>query len=271
MSLLSDYSEKKLLDLLLVATAYAPPVTLYVGLFTSDPGESGVTGEFAIGTGAYARAVVTNNTTKFPMCSSVGSPVKSNGEIIAFPTATAAWGTATHWAIFDAATTGTNMIAHGPLSASRSVALGDTPKIAAGAMVITATNAGTGGLTAYAKRKLLDHLFGGVTYTPSATVYTGLGTAFSEDSITEWADTYYSRQATTFAAATLGAGTTANTGALQYSPGANAGATLTCYGIWDASASGNLLMIGPIDSARTVGSTDTVNLAGASSITVTFQ
>ena len=269
--ILSDYLEKKLLDLMFANTSYAPPATLYFGLFTADPGESGIVGEFTIGSGAYARAVVTNNTTNFPPCSVIGSPVKANGAIIAFPTATAAWGTATHWAIFDAATTGTNMLAHGALNSPRSVAIGDTPKIALGACSITIVNASTGGLTYYAKRKLLDHVFGGVTYSQAATIYTGLGTATGDDSISEWMDTNYTRQSTAFTAATSGVGTCPTTATQTYAGvGAAAGAVLTSYGIWDASSSGNLLAFGPVNSSRTVAAADTVTLAAAAAIVITF-
>jgi len=100
MSASSDYLEKKLLDHLLVNTAYAGETTLYIGLFAADPGDSGVTSEFTIGTGAYARVAVTNDETRFPPCSITGTPTKTNGTLLSFPTATTAWGTATHWAIY---------------------------------------------------------------------------------------------------------------------------------------------------------------------------
>ena len=58
-----------------------------------------------------------------------------NVAIITFPTATAAWGTVTHVAVYDALTAG-NMLKHGPLAASRVVASGDTFQIAVGALDI---------------------------------------------------------------------------------------------------------------------------------------
>ena len=268
--ILSDYLEKKLLDMFLCNTAYTAPTNLYFGLFTADPGESGVTGEYPIGTGAYARAVVANNSTNFPLCSMVVVPVKTNGTIIAWPTATTAWGTATHWAVFDASTGATNMLAHGPLTAPWTVASGSTPKIVAGSFSLSASNAAGGGTTNFAQRKALDLVFGAVPYTSPSTVFVGLGTALSGETITEWADTAALRPAVTFDAATLGAGTSSNSAILAIATTATA-ATLTHYGIWDATTAGNLLFVGPLESSRTVSSPDTVNLATITSIVVTLQ
>lgn len=268
--ILSDYLENKLLNLMFDNTAFSPPATLYFGLFTADPGESGVTGEFTIGTGSYARAVVTNNTTNFPLCSVLTTPTKTNASTIAFPKATTAWGVATHWAIYDASTAG-NMLAHGALSSPRTISIGDTPKIAAGAMSVTISNASTGGLTAFAKRKLLDHVFGASVYTSAATLYSGLGTALTDDVLTEWTDANYSRQSTEFTAAT-GDGVILNTSAQTYNANVATGAvTLTHYGVWDASAAGNLLVTGALDSSRTVAATDTAGLTGSGSITIALQ
>lgn len=257
MSSLSDYLEDKLLDHLLRNTAYSKPATLYFALFTSDPGESGVSGE--VSGGSYARASATNDNVRFPACSASGTPTKTNGTIITFPTATAAWGTITHWAVYDASSGGTNMLAHGALATSRVVASGDTPRLAAGAVSLTMSNAVSGGLTDFAKRKLLDHVFGGPSYTPPATIYTGLGTALSGETLTEWGDSSYTRQATAFDAPSGGA--CVNTSAEQYSASvADAAVTLTHFGVWDDSGAGNLLAVGPLGSSRSIVLTDTVDL-----------
>lgn len=270
--ILSDYLEKKLLDHLLVNTAFSPPATLYFGLFTADPGESGVVSEFAIGTGAYARAVVANNNTNFPLCSATGTPTKSNGARISWPTATTAWGTATHWAVYDATSAG-NMLAHGALATPRAIAIGDPPKFASGAFNITAENSAAGGLTAFAKRKLLDLAFGATAYTPPAAIYAGLGTALtaSTDTLTEWDDSSYTRQAAAFTAEPSGVGNCPNTHAEEFSASVDAAtATLTHFGLWDDVASGNLLVTGPLNSSKTALMGDTVNLS-AGGIIVTFQ
>lgn len=128
---MSNYLENKLQDHVLGGPDYARPATVYVALFTADPGETGATGE--VSGGSYARAAVTNNSTNWPAAS---GGVKSNGTTITFPTATASWGTITHMAIFDAATAG-NMLYHGALSASKTVGNGDTFDFPAGNISIT--------------------------------------------------------------------------------------------------------------------------------------
>jgi hypothetical protein len=257
MSALSDYLENELLDHLLRNSAYSKPATLYFALFTSDPGESGVSGE--VSGGSYARATVTNDNVNFPQCAGTGIPTKTNGTTISFPTATAAWGTITHWAIYDAASGGTNMLARGALSATRTVASGDAPRLAAGAVSLTMNNSVAGGLTSFAKRKLLDHVFGGPSYTPPTTIYAGLGTALTDETLTEWSESSYSRQATAFDVAS--AGTTQNTALEQFTDSVVDGnATLSHFGLWDDSGAGNLLVTGSLGTSRAVVNTDAVNL-----------
>lgn len=270
MSDFSNYAEKALLDHLLVNTAYSPAATLYIGLFTAYPGESGVTGEFTIGTGAYARAAITNNTTEFPPCAITGTPTKTNASIIAFPTATTAWGTATHWAIYDASTAG-NMIAHGSLGASHVVQTGKTVKILAGGISFTLTNATKGGFTDYTKRALLDLVFGGVAFTPPANVYLGAGTALTGDTLTEWTESTYARSQAAFTAATSGVGTCPNTDAETLCASVADGTfTISHYGIWDDATSGNLLVTGQINSSKVVNIGDSFSFP-AGSVIATLQ
>ncbi len=267
MSAASQYLQKKLLDHLLVNTAYTPETNLYVGLFTADPGESGVTGEFTIGVGAYARAVIANNVTNFPPCSLTGTPTKTNGTLIAFPTATTIWGVATHWAIYSASSAG-NMIAHGPLAASYTIQIGNTPKIAIGGISLTFPSGANGGVTDYAKRKLLDLTFGASTFTPPASVYLGVGTALTGETLSEWTETTYLRPLAAFTAATLGTGTCPNTDAETFASSiADAGPfSLTHYGIWDDQTAGNLLVVGAVNSSKTVNTGDSASLAAGSCI-----
>lgn len=268
MSALSDALETSLLNHLLRATGYTPKATVYIGLFTADPGESGVTGECS--GGSYARVAVTNNTTNFPQCAATGTPTKTNGAAFTFPTASAAWGTVTHWAIYDSAVGGTDvMLAHGPLTSSRYVASGDTPKMAAGAISITMNNATGGGLTDFAKRKLLDLVFGAVAYTTPTTVYVAAGTALTGENFTAWSDSGYSRQAATFDAPSGGA--TQNSGTLTLNASVvSATGPLTHFGIYDDSTLGNALILGPLSTSRSVPIGDSAKFA-AGAITVTLN
>ncbi len=112
MSKMSDYLEKKLLDHVLRNTAYTPPASVYLALFTTDPTDAG-TGTEVTG-GAYARQKIT-----FGAASSPGGTASTTADI-AFPVATANWGTVTHVGIYDAATAG-NLLFHGALNTPRTI------------------------------------------------------------------------------------------------------------------------------------------------------
>lgn len=121
----SNYLENKVLLHVFGATPYTAPATLYVGLFTSNPGEAG--GGTEVSGGSYAR-----QTAAF----TVAANLASNTAAVEFPTASASWGTITYAAIFDAASGG-NMLAYGALTASKTIATGDVFRIPAGDYDIT--------------------------------------------------------------------------------------------------------------------------------------
>lgn len=113
--------------------ALNPPTTLYVGLATTYYGRTGVNAEPAAPTG-YTRVAVAANTTNFPLASA-GS--KSNGTAITFPTATAAY-TVNAVFIGNSSNGGNNTILYVmPLAAPLNVAIGQTPTIAIGGIVLT--------------------------------------------------------------------------------------------------------------------------------------
>ena len=111
----------------------APPATRYVGLFTSATGP-GTEGTEVTG-GAYARVAVTVATgwSAPATDAQTGARYITNTGTITFPTATAAWGTATHWADHDAATGGTRYL-FGALPYSRVINTNDVASWPAGAL-----------------------------------------------------------------------------------------------------------------------------------------
>jgi len=123
MSAKTDYLEDAIIDHVLRNSAYTSPTTVYVGLFTADPTDTGSLVNEVSG-GSYARQAVT-----FDAPSPAGET--QNAALITFPTATAGWGTVSHWGILDAVSSG-NMLYHGAFDASKSVASGDDVEIAAG-------------------------------------------------------------------------------------------------------------------------------------------
>jgi hypothetical protein len=127
---LSDYLENAVINWVRGTTMPAAPATIYVALFTADPGETGVfTNEVAAATG-YARTAVT--LTAPP------SPVSNSADVV-FPTATASWGTITHAALVDSATRAAgNVLASNTLGGgSQAVGTGITPRFVTGQLTFT--------------------------------------------------------------------------------------------------------------------------------------
>lgn len=136
MGRISDSFANQLLDLAFSKATNNFPATLYVGLSTTTPTNTGGSVTEPAG-GSYARVAVTNNSTNFPAATARS---KSNGTDIVFPTATGSWGTITHFVMYDALTGG-NFVAWGALTVPVSVISGATVTFATGSLVINAPGA----------------------------------------------------------------------------------------------------------------------------------
>lgn len=125
MSAFSNYLENKVLDHVFGGVPYSAPATLYLALYTSDPGDDN-SGTECSGT-SYARQTVAFTVT---------NDTASNSAAVEFPVAGSSWGTITHVGILDALTTG-NLLAHGALTASKAIASGDVFRVELGDLDIT--------------------------------------------------------------------------------------------------------------------------------------
>lgn len=105
----------------------ARPTEWHLGLFTAAPGEAG--GGTELSGGGYARQSV---------AFTVSGNLATNSGNVEFDAATGAWGTVTHVAVFDAATSG-NMLAYATLDASKVIATGDIFRVPAGDFDLTLT------------------------------------------------------------------------------------------------------------------------------------
>lgn len=124
MSNLTNYSENQLLVWQLTNGAVTRPTAWFVGVATGHT-DAGLTGEPA-GNG-YARQAVTISVT---------NDVGTNTALLVFGPASAAWGAIASVAVFDAATSG-NCLWSGALASPRTVDVGDSLTIAAGALTLT--------------------------------------------------------------------------------------------------------------------------------------
>lgn len=145
-------------------------------------------------------------------------------------------------------------------------------------------------LTDYAENKIVDALMRGQAIGTPATWYVGLMTAASScetGSVTEvsTSGTNYARVAVT-AGLTQWAGTqsagsttassgtggqTSNNAAITFgAPSGNWG-SVTHFGIWDASTSGNLWICQSLTTAKTINSGDAAPSFSAGALTITIQ
>lgn len=128
MSALSNYAEKLLLDWLMTTGSATRPTAWYVGLFTAAPSDSG--GGTEVSGNGYNRQSAT-----FAAATS-GAGTTDNSAAVTFTASGGSWGTITHIGIFDALTTG-NLLWHGAMTASKTIADGDTLEFAIGNIDLT--------------------------------------------------------------------------------------------------------------------------------------
>lgn len=126
---LTNTFETTTLTFLLTTGAVTRPTVWYVGLFTSDPTDTGTAGTEVSGFG-YARTAVTFTVT---------GDTATNAAAVEFPAASGGnFGTVTHVGVMDASTGG-NMIVHSALAVAKAINDGDVFRIPTGDLDITAS------------------------------------------------------------------------------------------------------------------------------------
>jgi hypothetical protein len=133
---LTDFLETALINHLFRGTAYTAPGTWYVSLHTAACSDS-ATGTEVSG-GSYARVGVASGTGTWAAVSA-GNGTTSNSAVITFPTPSAGWGTVTHFALWDASSTGNQLICQA-LTVSKTINAGDTVTFPIGALTIQIDN-----------------------------------------------------------------------------------------------------------------------------------
>lgn len=150
------------------------------------------------------------------------------------------------------------------------------------AVALSAPLARAAALSDYLENKLIDHVFRGTAYTAPSTIYVALftsscsdasggtevsGGSYARPSITSngtnWANTQNSGTGTSSGTS----GTTSNSGAINFATPSAGWGTVTHWGLYDASSSGNMLVCAALTSSKTINSGDTVSFA-AGALTV---
>jgi len=128
MAALSDYAEKLLLDWMMTAGAATRPTAWYVALYTAAPSDAG--GGTEVSGSGYARQAVTFAAASTP------AGTTSNTSAVTFSAAGGDWGAVSHIGLFDASTSG-NLLWHGAMTATKTIADGDTLEFAIGNIDLT--------------------------------------------------------------------------------------------------------------------------------------
>jgi hypothetical protein len=263
---ISNYLANELLDHVFNA-AYAPPATVYLGLSTADPTDTGSGLAEPVGSG-YARQPITFGAA--------ASRRVTQGSAVTFPQATGAWGTVSHWALFDAVSGG-NMLAHGALAQAKSVVANNTPSVPSGEVWIEVT---AGEMSTALVHSLLNLAFRNVAYA-RPTTYVGVATAVLGDATTgstvsepaggAYARTQVNPNGGGAPAWGVAASRAVTNGAAVTLPAATAAwGTVVASFIASAASGGDILFYDNDTADQAVGSGDTVQF-GAAAITVTLN
>lgn len=234
MGTISDFLENELVDHIFGNGAYTPPTTVYVGLSTADPTDSGSGLSEPVGNG-YARVAISFDAA--------ASRLLNQTSEISFPKATGSWGTITHYTLHDALTSG-NLMGSSALTASKTIVSGKTPKIPAGTIDVSITS---GAASDYLANTLLDFAFRNQSFSVP-TLYVGwaetaIADATTGSTVDEPEMTGYARVAHS-AWTTASGGATTNTGVINFGQWTGTGETMEANFIADSgtTGAGNILV-----------------------------
>lgn len=225
----STYLIGKLINHTLRNTAYTSPADLWLSLHLGNPG--GIGSNEASG-GSYARA-------EAPTWNAPANRALTNAAEVSFGVQSTALGAISHIGVWDAETGG-NFLWSLPIQGGLNLQIGGNPTFEIGQLRPEVT----GSASLYLAHAWLNHVFRNLTFTsPGTSLYMGLhvfppglvgsgevsGGSYARVQVADWS-------------APTG-GKTTNEEDVQFpTPSGNWGG-LTHYSLWDASASGNVLVI----------------------------
>jgi hypothetical protein len=246
----TDYYESRILDLLFGGNPLPVMPYLYVGYMVGVASETGPGAE--PNGGGYARVAVANNTTNFPLTSTM---LKQNGTEIVFNEATANHGIVQSIGIFDSPAGG-NLLAYMPLDTPISVSVRDAMKIPIGGL--KHEFAPLGGLSRYVKNAILNHLYGAVPFNVIPMLHFGYCTTAPTDLISGTEPTVggYARSAVANNMAmfpTTTTGMKVNFLEITFPEATAAQGSATHIVIFDAASGGNYLANAVLSPPQAIG------------------
>ncbi len=131
-------------------------------------------------------------------------------------------------------------------------------------------------LSDYLENKLIDHLLRATAYSAPATTYIALLTAAPSDagggtevsggsyaraSVASGTSAWTATQGGTSGASSGTGGTTSNAATINFATPTASWGTVTHFGVYDASTTGNLLFYGTLTASKTINGGDSVSFA----------
>jgi hypothetical protein len=253
---LSNFLENELLDHVMGCGSrdYAPPANIHVGFSTVVPADDG-SGLTEPSGGAYARKSTGASDWNIASNNQV-----TNANEIAFPKATASWGTIRAVCFWDAASGG-NLLAYAAIEATE-IREGDEPVYEAGQLAVSCT-----AFSNYLNNELLDHLFGcgSRNWSAPANLYMALSSADpgpSGSGLAEPSGGNYARVSTSAATWAVSAnGIVANGAEIAFNAASSPWGTMTHLALLSAASGGNLVAYGPLTTSRVVSLNDVVRFS----------
>jgi hypothetical protein len=129
MAALSDYAENLVLNWLMTTGSATRPTAWYVSLHTGSPNDAD-DGANEISGNGYSRQALTVDAA-----SGTGGTTSNNANVT-FTASGGSWGTISHIGIYDASSGG-NLLWHGSMTASKTIADGDTLQFNTGNIDLT--------------------------------------------------------------------------------------------------------------------------------------
>ena len=171
MGSLTDTLENEVLDHILKTGAYTPPATVYLGLSTADPLDTGA---------GWADPTYTGYARKAISFGAAASRRITQDADVTFDQCTAGSSTVSHWGLWSAVSGGV-LLAHGAFAVAKSIVAGNTPKVVSGEIYVELTAvSGKGVYTAYA-HLILNWLFDAGTLAQPTNVDLSLHTTVCAD------------------------------------------------------------------------------------------
>lgn len=241
----SNYLETSIINLMR-GTALSAPSALYVGLFLSDPQDSGIGGTEA-SYSTYARQPITFELS--------GSNSIQNASMITFPESnTSVSSPVTHVAIYDAPTGNTGSVhlwLYGALQTNLTIQAQISPVFRAGSIKWTIN----GNLSTSYKQQILNTIRGQQASVASFTPYIGLCNGDPNGSGSEFSGYSYARIPVTFAApstdsdAATASITSNTTDVSSPEPAGGYWGTMNYAGIYNQLSGGTLFSSIPLSSS----------------------